>query len=125
MPQPTFISFDMCTLHTQATTTILKIQNFFFFFFVVLGFELRVLHLPWRCSVTWAMPQSFFLLLLFFKCDLTFAPGPAWIAVFLFMIWHSWDDRCVAQHPAFLLIEMEVLPTFCPGWPWAVILLSS
>jgi hypothetical protein len=37
-------------------------QFFFFLFFVILGFELKALHLPGRCSTTWAKisnPKNF------------------------------------------------------------------
>jgi hypothetical protein len=54
---------------------------FLFYFLVVLGFELRALHLLG-----------------------SFMPRPPWNTILLFMLLipHSWDDRPAPQHPAFI-----------------------
>jgi hypothetical protein len=81
--------------------------GFFFFpkkcFLVILGFELRALHLLGRYSTSWLMPPVL-LFLVIFEMESCFLPKQVWTTVLLFYTFcHSWDDRYVTPCPAFPL----------------------
>jgi hypothetical protein len=84
-----------------------KIHFFLFCFAVLLGFELRASWLLGRCSTTWATPPAVFMLITFEMWS-HFIPGPAWTAIFLFML--PYVAGMIGVHHC-------AQPNFFLGWP--------
>jgi hypothetical protein len=56
---------------------------------VILGVELMALHLPGRCSTTWAMPPALFAFSYF---------GDRVWSVWTMILLFCWGDRCMPPH---------------------------
>jgi hypothetical protein len=55
---------------------VLTYRDFYFYFFVVLGLELRALHLPSKHSTSQATPPPLFAFVIFQVGSCPFFPGP-------------------------------------------------
>jgi hypothetical protein len=92
---------------------------------VVVEFELKALQLLDMCSTTWTKPPALVTSAIFWIESCLYA----WVGLDHFSLYlyvpHSWDYRCTPVHPAFLLVEMWILLTFCLGWLGTTTLLIS
>jgi hypothetical protein len=98
--------------------------SFFFFPFLVLGFELRPLHLHDRHSITWATPAALFALIIL-ESGFYFLPRPVWTVILLFCAsCHSWNGS-TCHHTQIFPLRQGHANFFCLGWPQLPILLIS
>lgn len=73
-----------------------------------------------RSSTMWATPQVLSSLIIF-QTGCLFIPWAAWTVILLYMLPRiAEDDRGTSAHPA---IGGNVVPlSFCPCWPWIMVL---
>jgi hypothetical protein len=96
--------------------------SFFFLLVVVLGFELRTLHLWRKHCITWATSPALPALVIFqigsWFSDSSLKPRSSFLCLL-----HSWDDRH-ELHAQLLLIEMGS-HSFCLGYSWTTIAICT
>jgi hypothetical protein len=100
---------------------------FISFLFFVLGFELRALHLPGRCSTTWAILPTLFIFRIFLFVFLNWVshlcPGwpRLWSSYLCFLCRLGWKAHDTMPR----YVSRWGRELFCSDWPWTTILLIS
>jgi hypothetical protein len=90
---------------------------------VVLGFELKALHLLDRHSTAWATHPALFALVIL-ETGSQFLPRLAWTTILLFYTsCCDWDSR--SAPPCLFSVEMRSCWLCVLDWPWTMILLIS